>query len=621
MDTWGQTVSSFLSQRVLVKEAEMTLTLPRDDVPIRGRLLDPAGRPLAGASVRLTGLDVPWKRDLNAHLDKQKSPDFLFMSIDYDRRLSTPSVLPGVATEAVTDADGRFRLKGLGRERLAHLVIRGPGIAEASIVVMTREAADVHPLRASKDLVTYGASFTLALGPGRTVTGVVRDKASRAPLADVWVGPGIRAIFALNTGRYPVVTDAHGRFAIEGLSADLIECHYAEITGPNNQPRSERVVLAVPKPGQPYFLAKARVNDAGEAVVDCPRGIPFRLTLRDGAGRPVEAEVTYSVIKPNEFFRKVIEYLQASAGSPLSRAARQADGSYLGVVLPGPGVVVAKTPRQAGYRPAHVDPKAFFAPRKTDWTPQELITTFGNHDTLSVDTFYGGALDDQHDYAAIVLVNPAEGAKPLELAATVVPNKPRQVTLLDPEGRPVVGAQSTGLTYFRWDHEPVLCAATVPIMGLHPDRARRITFVKEDRKLIGFLLARGDGDAAYNVRMRPWAAITGRVVDEQGKPQPRVILAEDGVRKFAAHDDPGVGVFPDINADANGRFRAERLVPGQSYTATLYLGIGRPSGLAFADLKLAPGEVRDLGDLRIKTSSDPARNPGKDVVSPASAPR
>ena len=87
-----------------------------------------------------------------------------------------------------------------------------------------------------------------------------------------------------------------------------------------------------------------------------------------------------------------------------------------------------------------------------------------------------------------------------------MPDKPRQVTLLDPEGRPVVGAQSTGLTYHPWDHEPVLRAATFPITGLHPGRARRITFVKEDRKLIGFLLARGDGDAPYSVRMRPWAA-------------------------------------------------------------------------------------------------------------------
>ena len=253
----------------------------------------------------------------------------------------------------------------------------------------------------------------------------------------------MRAIAALETGRYPDATDAQGRFALKGLSPDLAELSYAGSLGMGRWER-EQVVLAVPKPGRPYFLARARVNDAGEAVVDCPRGIPFRLTLRDEAGRPVEAEVTYSAIAPNESFRKVIEYVQAQAGSPLSRAARQADGSYLGVALPGPGAVVAKTPREAGYRPAHVDPKAFFAPGKADWTAMELNNTYGNHDRLSVATFYGGARLDQHDYAAIVLVNPAEGAGPLELAATVVPDRPRQVTLLDPEGRPVVGARRPG---------------------------------------------------------------------------------------------------------------------------------------------------------------------------------
>jgi RNA polymerase sigma factor (sigma-70 family) len=617
VQTWGQTGSSFVTHWDPVKGAALTMTLARDDVPIRGRLLDPEGSPLAGAKVTLEALFVPWKQDLDAHLKKVSPPHASYMMIDYERSLYTPAVLPGIATEAVTDADGRFRFNGLGRERLARLKIRGPGIADTSIEVMTREAPDIRsrPAGIPGDIAIYGASFTLTLKPGRTVTGLVRDKATGAPLADVWVGPGVQAISALETGHYPDATDAKGRFALKGISAELAELHYAELSGPG-QSRSERVVLAVPKPGLPYFLAKARVNDAGEAVVDCPRGIPFRLTLRDEAGRPVEAEVTYSVISPNELWLKKVEYIQAQAGSPLSRAARQADGSYLGVALPGPGVVLAKTPRKAGYRPAHVDPKAFFAPGKTDWTPQEMITAYGTQDTLSVATFYGGAWLDQHDYAAIVLVNPAEGTKPLDLAATVVPDKPRQVTLLDAEGRPVVGVQTTGLTYHPWDHEPRLRAATFPITGLHPERARRITFVKEDGKLIGFLLARGDGDAPYTVRMQPWATVTGRVLDEDGKPQPQASVSASTAREFAAHDDPSAGIFPGATTDEHGRFRAERIVPGQSYGATIYLGIGRASGPTFEGLQLAPGEVRDLGDLRLKPAADANAKPRTTVVPP-----
>jgi hypothetical protein len=608
MQTWGETGSSFVSHWDPVKGAELTLTLARDDVPIRGRLLGPEGRPLAGAAVRLTGLYVPWKKDLNAHLERQKARQPLFSGPNYDRRLETPAVLPGVTTEAVIDADGRFRLEGLGRERLAHLRIRGPGIVDTNITVMTREAPDIHvrPRGMSEDLVTYGADFTLALKPGRTATGVVRDKATGTPLADVWVGSGMDAISGLSTGRYPNVTDAHGRFTITGIWPGLKKLQ----------------VLAVPKPGQPHFLATALVNDAGEAVVDCPRGIPFGLVLRDEAGRPVEAEVTYSAIAPNPSFGRVIQYIQVQAGSPLSRAARQADGSYLGAALPGPGVVPAETPRKAGYRPAHVDPKAFFAPGKADWTAQDLITTYGNHDTLSVATFYGGAWLDQHEYAAIVLINPTQDAKPLELAATVVPDRPRPVTVLDPEGRPVVGVQTTGLTYHPWDREPKLRAATVPITGLHPDRARRITFVKEDRKLIGFLLARGDGDAPYTVRMRPWGTVTGRVVNEQGQPQPQATLSAGTIREFAAHDDPTAGIFPIVTTDEHGRFRAERLVPGQSYSANIYVGVapGRPGGIAFEGLKVAPGKVRDLGDLRVTPPADANARPRPIVVPPTAGP-
>ena len=75
----------------------------------------------------------------------------------------------------------------------------------------------------------------------------------------------------------------------------------------------------------------------------------------------------------------------------------------------------------------------------------------------------------------------------------------------------------------------------------------------------------------------------------------------DQVREFPAHGDPSLGAFPAVETDQQGRFRAERLVPGQSYSATLYLGIGRPSGPAFEGLKVAPGQVRDLGDLRLGT--------------------
>ena len=603
--TWGQHLpTDDLSRREAEKAAEWTLTLPRD-VPIRGRLLGPEGRPVAGATVKLLGLSQPTVKDLDGELAKAKAKERPPLGL-FDRNeeflvLGQARVLPGVEGEVVTDADGRFRLAGLGRDRLAWLSIRGAGVVETWGWAITREMPDIRtPDGQGSDNVIHGADFTLALKPGRAVSGVVRDMATGRPLPDAWVGPDEEGILQTATGRSSLASDAQGRFTIEGASPD---------------PKEVFPIYAVPKPGRPHFAGKARFDEAGMAVIDCPAGIPFRLALRDEAGRPVEAEVTYSAIHPNETFSRLF-WSRNYGSSTLSRAARQADGSYRGVALPGPGAVMARRPSGVPFRPAFVDPKAFFAPGKADWTAQEKISTYGNPDTLSILYGAGPSVAMQEDYAAIILVNPPDGSKPLELSATVAPPRPRMVTLVDPDGRPVVGATSQGMTFYWSDQEPKLRAATFPLTNLHPDRSRRITFFDEGRKLIGFLMARGDGDAPYVVKLEPWAAVTGRFVDERGGP---VVFDGPGPGRSwpvdigsavgslsVAIDDSKVGDFPATRVGVDGRFRVERLVPGQAYTADY--SMGGAHGRLLDRATFAPGEVRDLGDIRapIKAEGKPA---------------
>jgi beta-lactamase regulating signal transducer with metallopeptidase domain len=607
--TWGQDHSGLYTHWDPVKGEEVRLQLTKDDVPIHGRFLDPDGRPLAGARVRLTRLMIPRQRNLDAHLDLITKDTALLLSIDYERELYRPSLvlLPGLTTETRTNADGRFTMLALGREWLAQLSVSAPGVVDTTLTVMTRDAPDVGilPIDGKTTQVVYGAGFTLKLKPGLTLRGRVIDRDSREPIPGMWVGPLQNAVNEFSSSLYPWVTDEKGRFTITGLDPRILEWDI-----------SYRTIVAAATPGLPYQTGWVEAKGDAEVLLECRRGIPFRLKLVDEQGRPVEAKVTYVDVQPNA------DVVHDEVIWPVNRAARKADGTYEGFVLPGPGAVLVQTSWDLNYRPAHVDPKAFFAPGRTNWTEEEQISAYGTHDTLTtcqgryIGTTYRGATVDQRDYSAIVLVNPPPDSGPLQLSATVVRDRPRRVSLVDPDGKPVVGAEmrqqiqwpafagSTG----KWvvgvqTQQTKLRAASFPLTGLHPDRVQHITFVKEDRQLIGLLLARGDGESPYTVRMQPWGTVTGRVVDENGKP-----LADAG----NSLPDTGLSIKADGSgsceeaggtADAQGRFRAEGLIPGLSYSAEIYHH-SRLIGTAFEKLVLRAGEVRDLGDIRPRPPAD-----------------
>jgi hypothetical protein len=229
---------------------------------------------------------------------------------------------------------------------------------------------------------------------------------------------------------------------------------------------------------------------------------------------------------------------------------------------------------------------------------------------------------NQHNYSAIVLVNPAVDSRPLELSATVLRDKPRRVDLIDPDGRPVVGVKTSGRTYHPWDGEPVLRSGSFSLIGLHPDRVRPIRLVKEDRRLIALLKARGDGETPYTVHMQPWGTVTGRLVGENGNARPAGQLVDENGKlllmwwpegEFEEPPNLSMGLAGDSNrvdehnfrVDADGRFRIDKVIPGEQYTGTLYWGPSRPTTLAFENAILGPGELRDLGDIRTSLSFDP----------------
>ena len=94
-------------------KGEIELRLVPDDIPIEGRLLTLEGRPIAGITVKTQRVEDP---------------------SNSQNVFGVPS---GFFQSATTDADGRFRLAGIGRGRRALLGFAGPGITRDAVQVVT----------------------------------------------------------------------------------------------------------------------------------------------------------------------------------------------------------------------------------------------------------------------------------------------------------------------------------------------------------------------------------------------------------------------------------------------------------------------------------------------------
>src|SRR5207244_2242186 len=129
---------------------ELTLRLVKD-VPIRGRILDLDGRPVAGAKLKVTSVWVPKGDDLRSYLEAVRQGDHRYA---FAKRWD--GSLPGQSAVLTTGADGRFRLTGVGRERVVHFHLEGPAIATESLKVVTRAAEKVEGPEGTR---VYGASF------------------------------------------------------------------------------------------------------------------------------------------------------------------------------------------------------------------------------------------------------------------------------------------------------------------------------------------------------------------------------------------------------------------------------------------------------------------------------
>ena len=164
---------------------------------------------------------------------------------------------------ATTDAEGRFELRGLGRDRMAVLRIVGPQIAVAVLQVVTR------PMETTKILlrnrgggpagkaprIFYGSHFEFVAKPGVPVEGRVTDEETGAPLAGVIVASDRFSVprTLSSDGLLTAVSDAQGRFKLEGLP--LSDENTLKVL-PSDLPYLSAGDLSLPKGKPPQSIAR-----------------------------------------------------------------------------------------------------------------------------------------------------------------------------------------------------------------------------------------------------------------------------------------------------------------------------------------------------------------------------
>jgi RNA polymerase sigma factor (sigma-70 family) len=517
---------------------ELTIQLVRDDAPVRGRVVDLQGRPVAGARVWL------------GHVTAGNN----FLTINAGAGLPAP---------VRTDKDGCFVLGGIGRGRKVMLHIAAPTI-EHKLITVDAGAAPVEVIAA----------------PTKLVEGTVLARDTGKPLAGVMVFGDLKQ----HRGAVRAVTDARGRYRLVGL------------------PKQARYEVTFDPVGQPY-LSAVRVVAGSEGLKPIPvdsqlyRGVPVRFRLIDKeTRRPVRARAQYTPLKTNPLYGLADHEGMGLVPNRVFDEVHTPDAEqcYQFTAYPGPGVIIV-----FGWYSG----RTYLADRFTAAEKKKGLNRIDPHLGF-VDLGVGHRFLD---------LAPAD--KPVTFDIELDPGRTVTGSLLGPDGKPVAGATACGLTYhphhmrgnFAISREnQVLQGDTFTAVALEPEVPRTLTFVHKARKLIGQTVLKGE-KAPLVVRLQPWGELTGRLVDAAGKP-----LGNVGIwLRYPPLPAPGLNPLEKIiRTDGQGRFRVEGLLPGLEHEITLR-GEKRDdklsAGAALQKLVVASGEVKDLGDIRVTIAPAPKK--------------
>jgi RNA polymerase sigma factor (sigma-70 family) len=556
-------------------QPELTLRLVKDQ-PIRGRILNTEGKPLAGVRVRVIGLMTGANGRLDAFLSSWQA-DWYWAAVQTPKSLSH---LEQTLSPVVTDRDGRFRITGTGVERVALLKIQGSGIATTSLRVIAQPGFNPATLKAGGrgrvgsllgPTPLFGPTFEYVAAPERIIEGTVREAGSGKPV------PGFTIYATLGDETEYAVLDKIGRYRLAGIAR-----------------KKDFHLIARPPENSSWLEASALVRD-GESV----RPLNIDFTVARGV-------VVTGRILDKTTGKGVPGYVHAGISSTNKSSDRE--GRFRLVVVPGPCVLLAgasSMERTSGgqwvnpYKKAELD--------TADSKHVKIIRDGGGHRYVTSEKVGLVGIDDWNAVKYLDLAPDATGAT---CDLFVDRGKTLTVKIEDDRGKPLTGTTIAGVTDFYY---PVLLRVPetqVMIHGLDPKRPgwlpflyekRQLVFLHTDRQLGGVLYVSGDEKQPLIARLSPTGTMIGRILNSDGQPRADVnikIIYSDG--KSALVDLEHAKPF---RTDKEGRFRVEGVVPALGFTTMLSSGrtelvVSEPRFRTWLQVK--PGEKLDLGDVCVK---------------------
>lgn len=549
---------------------DVTLRL-EEDVPVQGRVLDLEGRPIANVTVKVQEVMRSRTADLTPYLDAYQK---ITSGNAIPRLTGLPAEALGVPASVTTDKDGRFRVAGAGRERAIELYFEGKGIESQWFTAITRPG-----LKGEAPRYFRGPTFDLLVGPGKEMTGFVKEKGTGKPIAGAVV----------TCQRSQAKTDENGRYRLQGLPKR--EQYLAFARGPQH---FQIMVEAKDTPGL----------DPVTADFELGAGAYVEGTLREkGTGKPVAGVINYHIDSNNPNLK---DY-NFSQGVSIGSGSAGEDGKFRVLVIPG-----------RGYLTATADNNVYVRGAPEGWDGQLIMAS-----PHPVFPYYS------HAMATI----DADAKKPASLKCDLEVDRGRTKsgTVVGPDGQPLTDVIAFGLTAVpdpggrtfprqpRHGEPPAerLKESKFQVVGVDPKQTRHLVFLHPEKKLGKVVKVTGEESGEIVVRLEPLGAVTGRALAKDGKPEANKVVQPYPERSFAYYKDYPIELLNNQNergrmgrlirwlpepvkTDAKGEFRLEGLIPGLRYQLWVTEGTDRqrPPTHVEGKVTVEAGKTRELGDLK-----------------------